>query len=94
MAFLFSARSEFLATVSHELRTPLSSIIGFAELLLTDAEADPAAAQQRRFLGNIYDSGQHLLSLINDMLDLAKLEAGRMELDLAQLEVLAVLQSL
>ena len=89
----YQARSEFLATVSHELRTPLSSIIGFAELLLTDAAADPAAAQQRRFLGNIYDSGQHLLSLINDILDLAKLEAGRMELDPAQLEVQAVLHA-
>jgi signal transduction histidine kinase len=89
----YQARSEFLATVSHELRTPLSSIIGFAELLLTDAAADPAAAQPRRFLGNIYDSGQHLLSLINDMLDLAKLEAGRMELHPSQLEVRAVLHA-
>jgi signal transduction histidine kinase len=69
-------KSEFLANVSHELRTPLNSILGFAELLKESAAAD---ARSSRFVQNILQSGKNLLDLINDLLDLAKIEAGRME---------------
>jgi PAS domain S-box-containing protein len=91
-------KSEFLANMSHELRTPLNSIIGFAELL-HDREVDPASPQYVEFLGDILRSGRHLQQLINDVLDLAKVEAGKIELrpeevDVAQLiaEVCAVLR--
>src|SRR5207249_3865484 len=71
------AKSEFLAAMSHELRTPLNSIIGFSELLRDDPADDPGAARRRHFMNNINDSGRHLLNLVNDILDLAKVEAGR-----------------
>jgi PAS domain S-box-containing protein len=71
-------KSEFLANMSHELRTPLNSIIGFAELL-HDEQAGPIEPNQKDFLGEILAGGVHLLRLINDVLDLAKVEAGKME---------------
>ena len=74
-----AAKSAFLATVSHELRTPLNSIIGFSEILLDKLELDDQP-RYRRFLGNIHTSGRHLLGLINDILDLAKVEAGKLYL--------------
>jgi PAS domain S-box-containing protein len=92
-------KSEFLANMSHELRTPLNSIIGFADLL-HDGEVDPASPQHHEFLGDILKSGRHLLQLINDVLDLAKVEAGKIEfrpepVDLERLtgEVAAVLRT-
>jgi signal transduction histidine kinase len=72
-------KSEFLASMSHELRTPLNAIIGFAELL-HDRRIDPGSPQQHEFIGNILASGRHLLQLINDVLDLARVEAGKLEL--------------
>ena len=73
-------KSQFLASMSHELRTPLNAIIGFSEVLL-DANLGPLPAEeQREFLTNILTSGKHLLRLINDILDLSKIEAGKMEL--------------
>jgi len=71
-------KSEFLANMSHELRTPLNSIIGFAELL-HDEQVGPIEPAQKDFLGEILAGGVHLLRLINDVLDLAKVEAGKME---------------
>ena len=73
-------KSEFLANMSHELRTPLNGIIGFADLLY-HGKVGPLADQHKTFLGYILTSSRHLLQLINDILDLAKVEAGRLEFD-------------
>jgi PAS domain S-box-containing protein len=72
------AKSRFLASVSHELRTPLNGIIGFSELMY-DEKVGPASPDQRECLSDILTSGRHLLNLINDILDLSKVEAGKME---------------
>jgi signal transduction histidine kinase len=72
------AKSRFLASVSHELRTPLNGIIGFSELLY-DGKLGPIPENQVDVLGDILSSSRHLLQLINDVLDLSKVEAGRME---------------
>jgi len=73
------AKSDFLANMSHEIRTPLSTIIGFSELLYDEMKG-PLNDDQKKYLGYVISSGQHLLSLINDILDLSKVEAGKMEL--------------
>jgi two-component system, NtrC family, sensor kinase len=73
-------KDEFLASMSHELRTPLNAIIGFSEVMLERLFGE-LSAKQEEYLGDILSSGRHLLSLINDILDLAKIEAGRMELE-------------
>ncbi|WP_406660719.1 response regulator [Methanolobus sp. ZRKC3] len=74
------AKSDFLATMSHELRTPLNSIIGFSDLIIGGSVGD-ISDMQKKFLGNISTSGNHLLSLINNVLDISKIEAGKMVLD-------------
>jgi signal transduction histidine kinase len=76
------AKSDFLANMSHELRTPLNSVIGFSEVL-QDEMFGPLNEKQFKYVGNILASGRHLLSLINDILDLSKVEAGKMDLDLS-----------
>ncbi len=80
------AKSDFLANMSHELRTPLNSIIGFSEVM-RDGMAGTVSDQQREYLHDIWESGKHLLRLINDILDLSKIEAGRMELSLTEFDL-------
>lgn len=74
------AKSEFLANMSHELRTPLNAVIGFSDILI-EGMGGPINDAQKEYLSDIKYSGNHLLNLINDILDLSKLEAGKMELD-------------
>ena len=83
-------KSEFLATMSHELRTPLNAIIGFSEAL-KDGLMGPMSATQHEYAGDIFTSGQHLLSLINDILDLSKVEAGMMTLELEAVDLNSLL---
>jgi signal transduction histidine kinase len=85
-------KSEFLANMSHELRTPLNAIIGFSEVL-GDRMFGDLNDKQEEYLKDINASGQHLLSLINDILDLSKIEAGRMELELADFDLPAAIEN-
>jgi signal transduction histidine kinase len=83
-------KSEFLANMSHELRTPLNSVIGFSEVLI-DGLVGEVTSEQEECLGNIRSSGKDLLALINDILDLSKIEAGRVELKMATFDVAGLL---
>jgi PAS domain S-box-containing protein len=83
-------KSEFLASMSHELRTPLHTIIGFTELLAEELEG-PLNEKQKRFVKHVHADSIHLLELINDVLDLSKIESGRMELELESVDVWKVL---
>jgi PAS domain S-box-containing protein len=85
-------KSEFMADMSHELRTPLNSIIGYAELMLMGiSEMDPDTLED---IQAIYDNGRHLLKIINDVLDLSKIEAGRMELNIEEVAIESLLDEL
>jgi len=75
-----AAKSAFLANMSHELRTPLNAILGFSEIIGTECFGPVGNARYKDYAGDIHSSGAHLLSLINDLLDIAKIEAGRMEI--------------
>jgi len=85
-------KSEFLASMSHELRTPLNAIIGFSEIL-KDGVVGTLTKTQNDYIAEIFSSGEHLLSLINDILDLSKVETGKMTLDLEAVEVAGLLQT-
>jgi signal transduction histidine kinase len=88
-------KNEFIANVSHELRTPLNSIIGFAELLESmPTETEEDRAKRLRYLGNILTSGRSLLDMINELLDMAKIEAGRMEANLEPTSITDLLEGL
>jgi PAS domain S-box-containing protein len=93
-------KDQFLSTMSHELRTPLNAVLGFSDLL-ADERYGPLNEKQRRYIDHIHTGGKHLLTLISDILDLSKIEAGRMELAIENLgvraafgEVLSVMQPL
>ncbi|MBA2372502.1 MAG: hypothetical protein H0V71_12770 [Chloroflexi bacterium] len=86
------AKSEFLANMSHELRTPLNAIIGFTDVLLQRYFGD-INARQDEYLKDVGNSGKHLLALINDILDLSKVESGRMELELTSFSPAATLEN-
>jgi signal transduction histidine kinase len=80
------AKSEFLSTMSHELRTPLNHIMGFTELVL-DQHFGPLNKVQEEYLTDVHQSSKHLLSLVNEILDLSKIESGRLELKLSQINL-------
>jgi signal transduction histidine kinase len=86
-----AAKSRFLASMSHELRTPLNSIIGFSEVMQMEV-AGPLTNKQRDYLGDVVGSGKHLLTLINDVLDLSKVEAGKIELRPEDLDLARVVE--
>jgi signal transduction histidine kinase len=85
-------KSEFLANMSHELRTPLTGIIGYSELLLAETGGQ-LSGQQKDFAGNIVMAGEHLLTMINDILDLSKIEAGKYEIECSLVDILELVQS-
>jgi two-component system cell cycle sensor histidine kinase PleC len=85
------AKSAFLANMSHELRTPLNAILGFSEIINTTAMGPAAVEQYAEYGGYIHSSGGHLLSLINDILDLAKIEAGRLTLRETEIDLRALM---
>ncbi len=87
------AKSNFLANMSHELRTPLNAIIGFSELL-EDQAVGELTERQRRYVLNVLSSGRHLLQLVNDILDLAKVEAGRLLLEPESIDLVSLLQDM
>ena len=86
------AKSEFLANMSHELRTPLNHILGFTELVL-DKRCGELNELQEEYLTDVHQSSEHLLSLINDILDLSKVEAGKLELELSDMDLRQVLKN-
>ncbi len=85
------AKSMFLANMSHELRTPLNAVIGLADLLLL-AGGDPVTARQQEYLEGIVQSGRHLLAMVNDVLDLAKIEAGKHGIEREPIDVMSSLE--
>ena len=86
------AKSEFLANISHELRTPLNAIIGFSEVMLQSLFGPLGHEKYQEYARDIYSSGDYLLEVINDILDMSKIEAGRMTLDLEDVDVAEIVE--
>ena len=87
-----AAKSEFLAKISHEMRTPLNAIIGFSEMMMEERFGPVGNERYRDYLKDINTSGAHLVSLLNDLLDLSKIEAGKMELSFERVDLNEVTQ--
>ncbi|MEI6557439.1 MAG: PAS domain S-box protein [Rhodospirillaceae bacterium] len=85
-----SAKTEFLSNMSHELRTPLNAVLGFSQMLEMNQEKEPLTPTQRKCVGHIHRAGEHLLDLINEILDLAKIETGRLTLMIEPVDARAV----
>jgi signal transduction histidine kinase len=82
-----SAKSDFLAKISHEIRTPLNAIIGFSEVMMQERFGPIGNDRYQQYLKDIHTSGDHLISLLNDLLDLSKIEAGKLELNFANVDL-------
>ena len=87
-----TAKSEFLAKISHEIRTPLNAIIGFSEVMMDERFGPVGNERYRQYLKDIHTSGGHLISLLNDLLDLSKIEAGKLELTFVSVNLNDLLQ--
>ena len=85
------AKSDFLSSMSHELRTPLNAVLGFSQLLLLDSR-DPITESQRKNVGHIMQGGEHLLGLINDLLDFAKIDAGQLRIEMSSCDVAPLIE--
>jgi two-component system cell cycle sensor histidine kinase PleC len=88
-----ASKTAFLANMSHELRTPLNAILGFSEIIEKECFGPAGSPRYKEYAGDIHSSGSHLLSLINDLLDVAKIEAGRMEIEPSPLEAKKTLEA-
>ncbi len=86
-----AAKSDFLARISHEIRTPLNAIIGFAEVMMDERFGPIGSERYKEYLRDVHASGAHVLSLVNDLLDLSKIEAGKMELEFDRVDANAVI---
>ncbi|WP_442754995.1 ATP-binding protein [Methylocystis sp. JAN1] len=86
-----AAKSDFLARVSHEIRTPLNAIIGFAEVMMEERFGPIGSERYKEYLKDVHSSGAHVLSLVNDLLDLSKIEAGKMDLEFDRVDANAVI---
>jgi len=87
------SKSEFLANMSHELRTPLNAIIGFSEVMLAEMLGPLGTAQYKGYAADIHESGRHLLNVINDLLDMSKIEAGKLALDESSITLAGIVRS-
>jgi signal transduction histidine kinase len=88
-----TAKSEFLAKISHEIRTPLNAIIGFSEVMMDDRFGPVGNERHQQYLKDIHASGSHLISLLNDLLDLSKIETGKLELSFVSINLNELVQS-
>jgi signal transduction histidine kinase len=88
----FNAKTEFLAKVSHEIRTPLNAIIGFSEMMMSERFGPVGGERYGQYLKDIHDSGAHVISIVNDLLDLSKIETGKLELSFVSIQLNELVQ--